>query len=565
MGSTIQLIDLLGAAALLFWGLRLIKTGVMRAFGATLRQWISRGTRNRVSAAAWGFLATLGLQSSTATAVITGSFASREIISARMAQAVLLGANLGTAIVTLFLSMDVHWLGSAFILVGVTTFTLSAGSSGKAIGRALLGLGLMLLALRLLGGVTEPLRESRTVVAMLSGLADAPVFALIFSAGLAVLGSSSLAVVLLVMFLASAGVVEPALALVLVAGANLGGAIPPYLAVAGDGIAARRLTLANLMVRSFGALVVLVAAAPLTPLLLQVLPDPRSLTVAAHVGFNLALLLIFLPLIGPVGALAEKVLPASGSRARSGPEYLDDSLLDTPGMALAVAARETLRVGDIVGAMLQKSRLSLENNDEETGLDVTRLEQEVDTLTEAIKLYVSRLSRLELDEADVRRSNEIISYAINLEHMGDIIENGLTEIAVKKIRKRLMLSPEGLVEIGDVYDRTSSNLKLAQAIFLGRDVDLARQLMESKIEIRRLEARSAALHLARVRAGRIETIETSTIHLDLLRDLKRVNAHLTSVAHPILHEIGALQESRVRGVQSETKPAKTLDAREHPL
>ncbi len=565
MGSTIQLIDLLGAAALLFWGLRLIKTGVMRAFGATLRQWISRGTRNRVSAAAWGFLATLGLQSSTATAVITGSFASREIISARMAQAVLLGANLGTAIVTLFLSMDVHWLGSAFILVGVTTFTLSAGSSGKAIGRALLGLGLMLLALRLLGGVTEPLRESRTVVAMLSGLADAPVFALIFSAGLAVLGSSSLAVVLLVMFLANAGVVEPALALVLVAGANLGGAIPPYLAVAGDGIAARRLTLANLMVRSFGALVVLVAAAPLTPLLLQVLPDPRSLTVAAHVGFNLALLLIFLPLIGPVGALAEKVLPASGSRARSGPEYLDDSLLDTPGMALAVAARETLRVGDIVGAMLQKSRLSLENNDEETGLDVTRLEQEVDTLTEAIKLYVSRLSRLELDEADVRRSNEIISYAINLEHMGDIIENGLTEIAVKKIRKRLMLSPEGLVEIGDVYDRTSSNLKLAQAIFLGRDVDLARQLMESKIEIRRLEARSAALHLARVRAGRTETIETSTIHLDLLRDLKRVNAHLTSVAHPILHEIGALQESRVRGVQSETKPAKTLDAREHPL
>ncbi|TKA98015.1 Na/Pi cotransporter family protein, partial [Cereibacter changlensis] len=247
MESTIHLIDLLGAAALLFWGLRLIKTGVMRAFGAVLRQWISRGTRNRVSAAAWGFLATLGLQSSTATAVITGSFASREIISPRMAQAVMLGANLGTAIVTVLLSRDLHWLGSGFILIGVASFTLSTGSQGKAVGRALLGLGLMLLALRLLGGVTEPLRDSRTVVAMLSGLADAPVFALVFSAGLALLGSSSLAVVLLVMFLAGAGVVPPPLALVLVAGANLGGAIPPYFAVAGDGLAARRLTLANLM------------------------------------------------------------------------------------------------------------------------------------------------------------------------------------------------------------------------------------------------------------------------------------------------------------------------------
>lgn len=558
MESTIQLIDLLGAAALLFWGLRLIKTGVMRAFGAVLRQWISRGTRNRASAAAWGFLATLGLQSSTATAVITGSFVSREIISPRMAQAVMLGANLGTAIVTVLLSRDLHWLGSAFILVGVASFTLSAGSQGKAVGRALLGLGLILLALRLLGGVTEPLRESRTVVAMLSGLADAPVFALVFSAGLALLGSSSLAVVLLVMFLAGAGVVPPPLALVLVAGANLGGAIPPYLAVAGDGLAARRLTLANLMVRGVGALAVLVAAAPLTELLLKVTPDPADLTVAAHVGFNAALLLLFLPLIGPVGGLAERFLPSGGAAAGSGPEYLDDSLLDTPGLALAVAARETLRVGDIVGAMLEKSRLSLENSDEATGLEVTRLEQEVDALTEAIKLYVSRLSRLELDAADVRRANEIISYAINLEHMGDIIETGLTEIAVKKIRKRLMLSPEGLVEIAEFYDRTADNLRLAQAIFLGRDADLARQLMQSKIEIRKLEANSAAQHLARVRAGRSEAIETSTIHLDLLRDLKRVNAHLTSVAHPILHEIGVLQESRVRASQSEPKPALGL-------
>nr|WP_282707103.1 PhoU domain-containing protein [Cereibacter changlensis] len=217
-----------------------------------------------------------------------------------------------------------------------------------------------------------------------------------------------------------------------------------------------------------------------------------------------------------------------------------------------------MRVGDIVGAMLEKSRLSLENSDEATGLEVTRLEQEVDALTEAIKLYVSRLSRLELDAADVRRANEIISYAINLEHMGDIIETGLTEIAVKKIRKRLMLSPEGLVEIAEFYDRTADNLRLAQAIFLGRDADLARQLVQSKIEIRKLEAHSAAQHLARVRAGRSEAIETSTIHLDLLRDLKRVNAHLTSVAHPILHEIGVLQESRVRASQSEPKPALGL-------
>lgn len=542
---TVQFIDLAAAAALLLWGLRLIRTGVMRAFGATLRQWISRATRNRLVAALWGMLATLGLQSSTATAVITGSFAARGIMSAPMAQAVMLGANLGTAMVAAILSVDVHWIASLCILSGVVTFSTAQATRGRGIGRALIGLGLMLLALRLMGEVTAPLQHSETLALVIAGLGEAPLVAALLAAGLAVLSASSLAVVLLVMVLAAGGLIDTVPALALVAGANVGGAVTPWLAVAVEGPAARRITLGNLVVRITGAAIVLGLTDPLALLLEDTVAGPGHRVIAAHIAFSAVLLVLFLPLVGPLCRLVERFLPDPPDGVR-GAAFLDESLLETPAMALAVAARETLRVGDIVGEMLDRSRQALIANDELAALEVSRLEPDIDRLSEAIKLYITRLSRAELDEADVRRASEITSFAINLEHMGDIIEAGLADAAMKKIRKRLAFSPEGAAELADVHDRTIANLRLAQAVFLGRDADLARQLVESKIEIRRLEAVSAERHLGRLRAGRPEAMETSTIHLDLLRDLKRLNAHVTSVAHPILTEIGALRESRMR-------------------
>lgn len=546
MDATIQLIDLLGAAALLLWGLRLIKTGILRAYGAVLRQWIGRGTGNRLTAAFWGFVATLGLQSSTATAVIIGSFAARDMIQPRMGQAMMLGANLGTAVVALILSTEVSWLGSVLIFVGVAGFGMARATRGRNLARAILGLGLMMLALQLLSGVTEPMRESPTMVVVLRALDQAPVFAVLLAAGLAVLGSSSLAVVMLVMLMAAGGVVGPELSLLLVAGANLGGAIPPLMAVQSDGPAARRLALSNLLVRGAGTVLVLIMAGPVTDHLMRLLPDPSDLVVGAHLAFNLGLLVLFLPLIGPVGRLAEMILPDSAEVGSVTPSFLDDGLLPMPDMALAVAARETLRLGDLVGEMLDRTLDCLTSADETPCAEVGRLESEVDRLHEAIKLYVARLSRAELDENDARRANEIISYAINLEHIGDIIETGLAEIAIKKARKRLTLSPEGQAEIADFYQHTRENLRMAQAIFLSRDPELARRLVDQKIVSRKLEAKSAEAHLERMKAGRRETIETSTIHLDLLRDLKRVNAHLASVAYPILDHLGLLRESRLR-------------------
>src|SRR5690606_17652351 len=379
MHSTVQLMELLRAGALLLWGLRMIKTGVMRAFGASLRMWIAKGTGNRFTAVLSGIMATLALQSSTATAVITASFASKGAINPRMAQAVMLGANVGTSIAAVILSLDVHWFASAMVLIGVTIFSLSKFARGKGIGRAVLGLGLMLLALQLVGNVTGPLRESEVMVAILSGLADAPAFALILAGVLAFVSSSSLAVVLFVALLASAGIVSAPLAVTLVAGANLGGAIPPMLAVLAEGTEARRLTLANFVVRAIGAIILTIFATPAAHLLETLLPAADDLTIAAHIGFNLALLALFLPLIGPIGKLAALVVPELVTGQR-GVRYLDDTVLDTPAIALAAASRETLRVSDIVLHMLEGSLDALRNPGPGGRSAASLLDDDVDAL-----------------------------------------------------------------------------------------------------------------------------------------------------------------------------------------
>lgn len=548
MESTVVLIDILGAGALLIWGLRMVKTGVTRAFGVQLRLWIGRGTSNRFVSFCAGLFATLLLQSSTATAMMTASFASRQLLTGAMGQAVMLGANVGTSLVAGVLALDVHWLAPLFVLAGVATFKLNEGSKGKGIGRALLGLGLMLVALRLLGEATDPIRESTTIALILNALSGAPLFALILSAGLAVLASSSLAVVLLVMSLASAGTMDHGLALVLVAGANLGGAVPPLLATMGEGVLARRVTVSNLCVRACGSLCVLVAAGALAPPLAGLMADPASFVVGAHIGFNIALALIFLPLVDPLSRLFARLMPEVATGQGVGPRFLDNAGLEDPVVALSTAARETLRIGDTVIEMLETSLNTLRSNDAKGCASVKLLDDKVDALQEAVKIYLARFTSGDIEDAEMRRATEILSYAINLEHIGDIVDHGLNDLASRKIKGHLAFSGEGFHEIEAFYEKTVANLRIAQTIFMSRDLELARRLVEVKVDMRRLEQESAARHLDRIRQRRAESIETSTLHLDILRDLKRVNAHITSVAYPILDEAGQLRESRLRSL-----------------
>jgi phosphate:Na+ symporter len=542
--STIVMINLFGAVALLLFGLSQVKEGVTLAFGARLRTVLASGTSTDIRSFLSGFLATIGLQSSTATALMISSFVERGLVRQRMAQVVLLGANVGTAVTAWIVAAGVEALSPLLLFIGIFLYR-GGHHSRQGAGKAVIGIGLMLLSLHLLSNATEPMRASPALGAFIGLLDNAWPVALAFSAAIAFVSSSSLAAVVLILSLASTGHLSPELTIILVLGANLGGAVPPVLASLGTSASGKRVTIANLIVRAVGCMIALPMVGYAAEAFGRLPYAATSLPVDVHLSFNIALALLAWPLSGMVAGLTERLVPDEAVPA-TGPRYLDQQELATPVVALASATREVLGIGDLVERMLLDVSHAFEQNDLACLTSVASFEKQVDALQGDVKLYLSKLARNSLSEEDSRRSIQIIDYAINLEHVGDIVEKGLLPQVAKKISLGLTFSTEGYDELRRLFDLTIDNLRIAQSIFVTGDIDLARQMMELKVEVRRMEKDSAERHLRRLRDGLNNSLQTSSLHLDILRDLKRVNAHLVSVAHPILDERGDLVESRLR-------------------
>ena len=238
----------------------------------------------------------------------------------------------------------------------------------------------------------------------------------------------------------------------------------------------------------------------------------------------------------------------------SAPRYLDESALDTPSLALANAARETLHMGDTVEAMLKQVMIALMTNDRALVAGVARMDNIVDSLNEAVKLYLTRLTRSNLDEGEAKRAMEILSFAINLEHVGDIIEKNLSELAAKKIKRNVQFSEDGATEIDQFHKRILENFRLALGVFMSGDISGARKLVAEKAQLRAAELTAAERHLERLREGRPETLETTSLHLDILRDLKRINSHICSVAYPVLESVKETSASSEEVAAPRAKP-----------
>jgi phosphate:Na+ symporter len=563
VGSVI-LLDLLGGVALLLWGLHMVQTGIVRAFGSDLRRFVGIALRNRFLAFIAGIVVTALLQSSTATGLMTASFVTGGVVDLVPALAIMLGANVGTTLIVQVLSFNVSAAAPLLFLVGLIAFKRGGQTRARDLGRVSIGAGLMLLSLHILLDTLAPAETAPAARTLLGAATAEPLLCILMAALLAWVAHSSVAVVLLVMSLAYSNFIGPVPALALILGANLGSAINPLIEGSrSDNPASRRLPLGNLLNRLIGCAVVLPFLAPIASALARIEPNPSRMAADFHTVFNVALALLFILPLGAFASLLTRLLP---ERVRaddpSRPLYLDEAALSTPSIALACAARETLHIGDIIETMLRKTMTALMTNDRKLVAEISRMDDAVDALDEAVKLYVTKVTRESLSEQDGSRAMEIISFSINLEHVGDIIDKSLMEAAAKKIKRQITFSKEGAAELAAFHQKVCDNLKLAFSVFMSGDLPMARQLVTEKATLRTDEFAAAESHLARLREGRMESIESSSLHLDILRDLKRIHSHICSVAYPVLERAGELQASRLR----ESAPRRTpMVRRRRPL
>lgn len=551
ISGSIILINLIGGVALLLWGLRMVRIGISESWGSQIRALLGASLNNRFKAFLSGLGVTMLLQSSSATALLTASFSGQGMLTTATALAILLGADVGTTLVAQILTFDLSALSPILVALGVAMFTYSPGGRMRDTGRLLLGLGMMLLALKLIVAASLPMRESLVIQQIFVALGQDLVLAVVFAAIIAWASHSSLATVLLVITLAGTNVLGTTVAFAFVLGANIGSAIPPLIATLGANRSTRQPPLGNLLFRICGVVIALPFIGLIaTQLSLLEISNARQIA-TFHMLFNIALAVVCFPLIDRMVELTARILPRDTEVSDAmEPRELDQGAFETPLVALVNAEREVLRMGEVVERMLRNAFIALKRNDYALAQQTREMDLLANEFYDGVKGYLTALARETLGKKESIRCNEILTFATDLEHIGDIISGDLIRnIQQKKLVTRSKMSLQDREDLNDLYQPVLKAFELSLSVFTSGDVAMARQLLARKYKFVKRERKAVMNHLQKIRDDSTYDSRLSALQLDVLRDLKRINSHLTAVAYPILEIAGQLR-NRLRRSKS---------------
>lgn len=530
----LTLLHLLSSVALLVWGTHIVRTGIMRVYGANLRRILSASIKKTSMAFLAGIGVTALVQSSNATALLVISFVSQQLIALSPALVIMLGADVGTALMARILTFDLGWLSPLLLLCGIVAFLSNRKTRIGQLGRVGIGLGLILLALELIVTAAAPITHSSAILVIFTSISDDTLLALLLGAVFAMVSYSSLAAVLLTATLAATALLPLKMALCIVIGANLGSGVLAILGGRGQPASARQLVLGSMLFKIIGCVLILPWLAPLAQWIGRSGVAPDEAVIYFHVIYNLLRCLLMLPLVTSMARLCRRLVPHEDmNNATAAPRYLDHSALDTPSLALANAVRETLRLGDVVAQMLERFRLVL-LGDREQKREISRLDEEADMLHSAIKLYLAQIRQDDLGEEDSRRWAEVIDTALNLKQAGGILEHISSSFTNKALDARLSLSSEGMEELLSLHQRLTSSLSLAMSVFLTGDMTNAKRLRRAKHRLILLGRRYSHAHVERLHQQNPQSLETSSLHMGLLGDIRRLNSLFCAVAYHVL-------------------------------
>lgn len=532
----LTLLNLLSAVALLVWGTHIVRTGVMRVFGSRLRTVLSRSVEKKPFAFCAGIGVTALVQSSNATTMLVTSFVAQDLVALTPALVIVLGADVGTALMARVLTFDLSWLSPLLIFIGVCFFLGKKQTRAGQLGRVGIGLGLILLALQLIVQAVTPITQASGVKVIFASLTGDIMLDTLIGAVFAIISYSSLAAVLLTATLTATGVISFNVALCLVIGANLGSGLLAMINNSAANAAARRVALGSLLFKLIGSLIVL----PFVHILaayMRHLPLPESeLVIYFHVFYNLTRCLVMVPFAEPMAKFCRRMISEVPEEATGmKPRHLDPSAIDTPSLGLTNAAREALRMGDVMEEMLN-TWWKVVSGEPRQEKNLRKLAEDVDVLHTAIKLYLARIPKEDLADEESRRWAEIMEMSLNFQQAADIIERMGNEVAHKSLAARRAFSTAGAKELETMLTQLLNNLRLSLTVFFAGNIDSARRLRRNKHRFRILNQRYAYAHVDRLHHQNVQSIETSSLHLNLLGDMKQLNSLFCSVAYSILEQ-----------------------------
>lgn len=543
------LVNIIGATMLLLFAVRLVRTGIERSYGASFKR-VMTNQRSVAGASLVGMILALVLQSSAAVALLTSGFAASGVLAFGTGLAIVLGGDLGSALIISVLSADLEWLVPVLLAVGGWLFVKTETKKLQQAGRILMGVALILVSLQFLRDAMDPIRESSFLPVISEYLARDYITAFIVGCALAFLMHSSVAAILMCVTLVQVGALPFAAGLSLVFGANLGSAFIPVWLTRGMALPARRIVYSNLLLRGIWAIIALFTANLILDANLLGPDHGGQSLVVAHVTFNASMLLLALPFCNLLQGSAERLWPdksitSEQPSAFRAPVALDPSNIGTSIQALSTLKRELLRMTELVGAMFYPVMTLYESGEVDAIKSVQFLDEEVNECLARIRIFVAGLPANMMDKDSRRVARELLEYAVRLETAGDVVARRLMVLAGNRKKTGATFSDEGWSELQKMHENISANIALASNVLISDDLESARMLNMEKTEIKHAERKSRKRHFKRLQSGMKESLASSDIHLETLRAFRDFNSSIAAVATPILYSNGQLLETRL--------------------
>jgi len=530
------LIGLFGGLAIFLLGMEQMTNSLKAVAGSKVKGLLAKLTENPFKGLLTGTAVTAVLQSSSVTSVLLIGFVSAGLISVQQSIGITIGAGIGTTVTAQIIAFKITEYALLLVTIGFLMKFASQQEKFKQYGVMVLGIGLIFFGMVLMGNATQPLRAYQPFIDFMLHLEN-PLIAVIAGAIVTGIIQSSAATIALVMILASQGLLGLEIGIALTLGANIGTCVTALLASIGRTRIALQTALVHIIFNVIGVIIwfgFIDQLAELVRWMSPVITDLNGAEMAvaeaprqianAHTAFNVVNAMIFIWFTGPIARLVQYLAPEKPEDVTLPikPKYLDDTILDTPELALDRVRMELGEVAITAQEMVQKALPAATVGHKNDLLELVNLDDKVDLLHTEIIAYLAQLSKKEINEKQTKQLAGYISIANNLENIGDLIETNIVHTGFGRIKNDVHMSETTLNILSDLHERVCQVLDKALQSVQESNIELAQEVTAAKIDIVALSDKAERHLTGRLKSSQEKRVIHFRLESELISYLKRV-------------------------------------------
>ena len=529
----------LGGLGLFLYSIKTMGDGLQQAAGDRLRYYIDKYTSNPFLGVLVGIVVTALIQSSTGVTVITVGLVSASLLTLRQAIGIIMGANIGTTVTSFIIGFKLGEYALPLIFLGTMFLFFTKNRTVNNIGRILFGVGGIFYALNLISAGMSPLKDLPQFKEYMVTLGQNPILGVVAGAVITVLIQASSATIGILQGLYAGGFLDLKGSLPVLFGDNIGTTLTVIIAAAGANVSAKRVAATHVTFNVLGTILCLILLGPFTSMieyfqaLLHLSPE---MTIAfSHGAFNVSNTIVQFPFIGALAYFVTKLIPGEDEVVKYEPLYLDEQLIkQAPSIALGNAKKELLHLGNYAVKAFDLSYDYIINSNEKVAEKGHKTEEAINTIDEQLTRYLISLSGEALSQKESEVLTNILDSSRDLERIGDHAE-ALLNLNDYLQRKNVQFSEAALVELAEIYLKTSEFVKDALESVENNDLEQAQALMERHEDINNMERVPRKTHIKRLNNGECST-QAGVNFIDIISHYTRVSDHAMNLAEKVLAE-----------------------------